>query len=102
MVFIVFLVSHKKSGRTGETPEIKTHKTKRQQDSSISVSETNENVYILVFISSIRVCTAFLRCSGKANFKKKKGKDIYLQLIKKRSKVHEKNMLNNRSLNLDQ
>ena len=60
-------------------------------------------MYISLFLFHLLECVQqFFDAVEKQTLKKKKGKDIYLQLIKKRSKVHEKNMLNNRSLNLDQ
>ena len=82
----------------------KQNKTKEQHDSSKSASETNENVYILVFVSSIGACISVQHFfdAVENQTSKKIYVYIYLELMKKTSKVYEKNIPTSRSLNLDQ
>ena len=68
-------------------------------DPSTSTSETSENVFLFVFISlfvSFGVC--FYVWSWKWNSNRK----YILELIKRRSKVHQENMSPKHGLNFDQ
>ena len=68
-------------------------------DLSTSVSKTIENIFLFVFRSSFvsfEVCIYV--CSGKSNSKQK----YLLELIKRRSKIHQRNMQRECGLNFDQ
>ena len=73
-------------------------------DSSTSTSETSENVFLLVFISSLVFFG--VRIHEKYFFHKLKnqtsnGRPI-LELFKKRSKLHQRNMSRESALNFHQ
>ena len=67
----------------------------KKQDCSTSISETSENVYLFVsvmaILSSLYLYTVFILMYK-----------YLLELIKRRSKVQEKNMSYERTLNFDQ
>ena len=68
-------------------------------DLSTSASKTIENIFLFVFRSSF---VSFEVCiyvsSGKSNSKQK----YLLELIKRRSKIHQRNMQRECGLNFDQ
>ena len=65
-------------------------------DSPMPTSETGENLFLFIicFLWSMYWHTVFLRCGEESNF--------LLELFKRISKVHEKNMLRERASNVDQ
>ena len=75
--------------------------TFKEQDFSILLSETSENVcfyFMICFLCSLYSHTVFLRCGEKYAPNSK----YTLVLIKKGSKVQEKNMSCERALSFDQ
>ena len=64
-------------------------------DSSIPTTERGENLFLffICFLWSMYLHKVFLRCGEESNF--------LLELFKRISKVHEKNMLRERALNFD-
>ena len=74
---------------------------KRPQDFPTSLSETSENVCLLIFISVILWFVSFGVCIY-IHYFFDVVRNKLLELIKRRSKVQEKNMLCEHALNFDQ
>ena len=67
-------------------------------DSSTSTPDTNENVFIFIFIASFILECVYMFAVGNQIL----NRTHLLKLIKRRSKVHQRNMSQERSLTFNQ
>lgn len=74
---------------------------KRPIDYSTSTSETSQNVYIFVFISSVFEVSIFERCFFDAVRNQTSSIRYLCRINQRRSKDHQKNMSSERDLSFD-